>query len=335
MRLGAVVILMAAVNGPAFGAIDGTVTDRTTSTPASGVGVTMMQPGAQGMQTLATATTDATGHFAFDRDRPPGPLLIQVIYKGIHYNKLLTPNLPVNNIALDVYEPTKSPAIARVAQRMLVFDVNASRIAVQETAIIQNDSKQTYDNDKLGALRFYLPPEAKGQVRVSVQETGGMPLPRAAEQTSEANVYRVNFPIKPGETEIDASYTIPVGAPFTYRGRVVGVAGMPAGPMRLVAPPGVTLAGNDIQKLGTEPTTQATIFNVSGNGNFKVDIAGAGSLHSDDSDSQEDSDAPKITEGRPPIYTHLDLLVGLALAILAGGGVMLFRTSPVDAGQGR
>lgn len=326
LTLTAIMVVAAA---PLFASIDGTVLDRTTGKPAAGVDVNMLQPGAQGMQMLAKTQTDLSGHFVFQRDRPAGPMLLQVIYKDVHYNKLLTPNIPSSNVNLEIYEPTKSPAVARVEQRMLVFDANSSRIGVEETVIIQNGSNRTYSNDAMGAWRFYLPPAANGQVRVSAQDGNGMPLPQAAEKTSESDVFQVNFPVKPGETQIDVNYTLPVGSPFRYRGRVVGVKGMPAGPLRLVAPPGLTLAGSDVQKIGIEPTTQATIFNVIRSGNFSVDIAGSGSLHPDNSSESDDSDAPQITEGKPPIYAHRNLLIALALAILALGVVVLYRTSPV------
>jgi hypothetical protein len=326
--------ILVAGSASLFASIDGTVVNRTTGKPAGGVDVNMLQPGAQGMQMVAKTQTDTSGHFVFQRDRPAGPVLLQVSYKDVHYDKLMTPNMPVSNVALDIYETTKSASVARVAQRMLVFDANPSRIGVDETVIVQNNSNTTYKNDALGALRFYLPPAANGQVRVSAQPPNGMPLPQAAEKTAEDNVFRVDFPIKPGESQFEVNYVLPVGSPFTYRGRVVGVKGMAAGPLRLIAPPGVILAGNDIQKLGIEPTTQATIFNVAGNGNFSVDIAGTGSLHQDNS-SSDNSDEPQITEGKPPIYTHRNLLIALALAILAVGVVVLYRTSPVRAPQGK
>jgi hypothetical protein len=319
------------VSPPAlFASINGIVVNRTTGKPGAGVPVNLLQPGAQGMQALGTITTDASGRFVFDRERPMGPLLLQAVYQNVHYDKLLTPNIPTSNVELEIYESTKSPSVARVTQQMLVFDANTNRIGVDETVILENESRQTYDNPALGALRFYLPPEAKGQVRVNVQPPNGMPLPQPAEKTRERNVYQVNFPIKPGESQIEVNYVLPVGSPFTFRGRVVGVKGMPTGPLRLVAPSGLVLSGDDIQKLGVEPTTQATIYNVVRNGDFVVQIAGTGSLHPEAESTSEDGDAPQVTEGKPPIYAHRDLLIALALAILSLGMIALYRSSPVN-----
>src|SRR5262249_24795733 len=153
--------------------------------------------GQNGMQTIGATTTDNAGHFVFEKDQPGGgPQLLQATFKGVTYNKLMTPNIPTSNVELDVYEATNSVAVARIAERMMVIEPSSSEISVTETVIVQNDSKTTYANDALGGFRFYLPPAANGQSRVQVQGPQGMPLPRAAEKTKEADVMQVNFPIK-------------------------------------------------------------------------------------------------------------------------------------------
>src|ERR1700733_1494324 len=96
--------------------IDGTVINRTTGKPQPGVSITLVKPGAQGMQTIGTAVSDAAGHFVFEKDQPGGgPQLLQASYNGVNYNKLMTPNIPTTNVALEVFEATKSSAVARVS----------------------------------------------------------------------------------------------------------------------------------------------------------------------------------------------------------------------------
>ncbi len=311
-----------------FASIDGTVVNQTRNKPQAGVSITLVKPGQQGMQTLGTTVSDAAGRFVFEKDQPGGgPQLLQASYKGVNYNKLMTPNIPTSNVELDIYEATSSPAVARVAQQMLVFEPDSGKTAVSETVIVQNDTKTTYNNEELGGLRFYLPPAANGQVRINVQGPQGMPLPRAAEKTREDDVFKVNFPIKPGQTQFDVSYVLPVGSPMKFQGRVVNIEGMPAGPLRLIAPSGVTLAGKDIQSVGTEPKTQATIYNVTASNSFSVDVAGAGSLHNGgDAGDQQDSDAPQVTEGNPRIYRYLPWLLLLGFSILGVGFVILYRS---------
>lgn len=283
------------------------------------------------MQTLGSTTTDAAGHFIFEKDQPGGgPQLLQAAYKGVTYNKLLTPNMPTASVELDIYEATKSPAVAKVAEQMLVLEPSSSRVSLEETVVIQNDSNTTYNNDALGAVRFYLPPAANGQVRVNAQGPQGMPLPRPAEKTAQNDVFQVNFPVKPGQTQIQVAYVLPVGSPLTFRGRVVNIKGMQAGPLRLVVPPGVILQGKDVERVGTEPRTQASIYNVKPAGDFSVEVAGTGSLGgSQETAAADDSESPPVTEGRPQIYKHLPWLIALALGVLTLGFAVLFRSSPV------
>ena len=317
-----------------FASIDGIVINRTTNMPQSGVTVTLVKPGQQGMQTLGTTITNLSGHFVFQNDRPGGgPQLLQATYKGVNYNKLLTPNIPTSNVELEIFEATNSPSVARIAQQMMLIEPSSSQIAVSETSILQNNSTTTYNNEKLGSLRFYLPPAANGQVRVNVQGPQGMPLPRAAEKTEEEGIFKVNYPVKPGETQFEIAYVLPAGTPFTFRGKVVNVKGMPAGPLRLIAPSGVTFSGSDIQSVGTEPKTQAGIYNVLASNAFSFDIAGTGSLRSGEAAGADTSDSPQVTEGPPRIYQHMMWLLTLAGAILAIGLVLLFRTRLNEPGH--
>ena len=313
--------------------IDGTVVNGSTGKPQSGVSITLVKPGQQGMQTIGTTVSDANGHFVFEKDQPGGgPQLLQAVYDGVNYNKMMTPNIPTSDVKLEVFEATKSAAVARVAQHMMLIEPTSGSIGVSENFVVQNDSTSTFSNPATGSVRFFLPPEANGQVKVQVQGPQGMPLPRPAERTDTEGVYKVDFPVKPGETQFEIDYALPVGSPFTLHGEVLGVKGMEsAGPLRLIAPSGVTLAGKDLQNVGTEPKTQATIYNVSSTGAFAAEITGVGSLRGPESTQADQNDSPPVTEGQPQIYRYLGWLLGLALAILGVGLVYLFVSSPVRA----
>ena len=316
--------------------MDGTVINRSTGKPQPGVSITLVKPGQQGMQTIGTTVSDATGRFVFEKDEPGGgPQLLQASYNGVTYNKLMTPNIPTSNVELEVFEATKSPAVARVTQHMMLIEPSASSIAVSENVIVQNDSTTTYSNPPVGSLRFFLPPAANGQVKVEAQGPQGMPLPRAAERTETEGIYKVDYAIKPGETQFEVDYALPAGSPFTFRGEVVNVKGMPSGPLHLIVPAGVTLAGKDIQSVGTEPKTQANIYTVIAPGAFSAEIAGVGALRTPEPTQPDQSDSPQVTEGQPQIYRHMGWLLGLALAILAVGLVFLYTNSPVRAPYGK
>ncbi|MBV8807914.1 MAG: hypothetical protein JO033_04500 [Acidobacteriaceae bacterium] len=335
LRLSALAVLGAV---SLFASIDGTILNGTTGKPQPGISVTLVKPGQGGMRTLGTITTDASGHFLFQNDEPGGgPQLLQANFEGVNYNKLLTPNIPTSNVELDVFQSTKSPAAVQLAQRMLVVEPTISQVAVNETVIVQNPSKETFNNPDVGGLRFYLPPAANGQVRINAQGPQGMPLPRAAEKTETSDIFKIDFPVKPGQTEFEITYTLPVGSPMTFHGRVTDIKGMQTSPLRVIAPSGVTLSGKDIQLVGTEPKTQAAIYTVTAPDIFSFDVKGTGSLHAggEAANSPDTSDEPPLTEGKPQIYTHLPWLLALAGGILGVGLIVLYRSSPVRSPSGK
>jgi len=107
----------------AFSAVDGTVVNGTTGKPQPGVSVTLVKPGQKGMETVGSTTSDAQGHFQFDAAQPgAGPQLLQGAFKGVSYNKMLTPDVPTNAVELKVFEASKSPASSKVSQHMLVIE---------------------------------------------------------------------------------------------------------------------------------------------------------------------------------------------------------------------
>jgi hypothetical protein len=199
---------------------------------------------------------------------------------------------------------------------------------VSEALILNNKSTTTFANSELGGIRFYLPPGANGQAGVTVRAAAGMPVTRSAEKTAEPNVYKVDYPIKPGQTEFDITYSLPLSDKF--EGKVVGIKGQPAAPLRLVAPAGVSLEGADLHRLGQEPTSQATIFDVTAKGAFSVAVQGIGSLRGDqDANTTDTSDSPQVTAADPMIYRFFWYLLAAGLGALGVGFAILYRTSPV------
>src|SRR5437764_12900562 len=149
-----------------------------------------------------------------------------------------------------------------------------------------------------------------------------MPIQRPAEQNKQPGVYKVNYPIKPGETRIDLGYTVPAANPMVLSGKVLHKESK----ARLVAPQGATLSGENIKSIGQEPTTQANIYDVDGTA-YKVEIQGNGTLEApDQAQSDEDSGQPQIQQVQPRIYEHMYWIVGLAFAILGLGSYLLARS---------
>ncbi len=307
---------------PAAAAIDGTIVNGTTGQPQPGVIIMLTQPGQAGMSTLGTVKSDAAGKFHFDKDSPGGPQFVQAIFGGVLYTKTIPPGMPSTGVQVDIYDASTKMGGAQVAQDLILLQPSSTQIAVNESVFFENQTKTTFNDPKNGTLHFYLPPEANGNVSLSVTSPGGIPVNRAVKK-GEKNVYSVDYPIRPGETRFDLTYNLASTAqPLTFAGKV-----LEAKATRLAAPPGVTLVSSDITPLGQEPQTKASIYDVKSK-DYKVEIQGTGSLAAsseDTSGSGEDNGEPKIEEIQPRLYNHMGWILGIALGILGLGLLLLYR----------
>jgi hypothetical protein len=305
----------------ALAAVDGTVINGSTGKPAPNTIVSLVQPGQNGMQTLASVKSDALGIFRIDKS-VQGPQLVQAIYAGVLYNKVLMPGAPSSGLEVVVFDSTSKPSVAKVSQHFIVLQPSATDMSVSEGILYQGDPKLTFNDPANGTLHFYLPPEANGQVTVTINAPGGMPIQRPAEKTSQANVYKVSYPIKPGETRFDLSYIVPTANPLIFSGKILHNEGA----SDLVVPSGVTIKGDSVELAGQEPKTQASIYRIKG-ASFKVEVTGVGSLHQPEAAApDEDNGAPGIEQVKPRIYEQLYPILGMTFTILALGSFLLYRT---------
>jgi len=315
-------LLGLAILAPSFAAVDGVVVNGTTGQPQPNAIVSLVQPGQGGMQTLSSVKTNAQGVFRFDKEPPPGPILLQTLYQGVLYNQPVLPGAG-SGMHVQVYDATNKSGTAKVTQHFIVLQPTATDITVSEGILYQGDPKLAYSDPVNGSFRFYLPPEANGKVQVTINSPGGMPIQRPAEKTKQANVYKIDYPIKPGETRFDLNYVVPATNPMTFSTKILHTEGS----SDLVAPQGVTLKGDGIELAGTEPTTQASIYRIK-DANFTVQIEGTGALQQAGASSGEDNGAPGIQEVKPRIYDRLYWILGMAFGVLALGSIVLYRSKP-------
>jgi hypothetical protein len=309
-------------------AIDGTVINATTGKPVPGIEVSLIQPSQNGMQPLAETKSDAAGKFAFTQTTQ-GPAFVQANFQGTPYLKVLIPGAPTTGVQVPVFESTTKD-VAKVAQHMILLQPSADAITVSETILYQGDPKLTYNNGNAGTIRFYVPPEAKDNVKATIgfDMPGGqsVPIERQVDKSKVPNVYKIDYPIKPGETRVDITYTLPP-SPMTYAGKILHKEGK----TRLVVPNGVSAKGDGITEVGKEPQSQATIYDVN-TPNFKVELTGTGVLAAPQAESGEDAGQPQIVESNPPVYSQLYWIVGLIFAVLGLGTYLLLKHQPLEAG---
>jgi hypothetical protein len=309
---------------PAFCAIDGTVVNQTSGKPQANVLIQLVQPGQGGMQTLATLKTDAAGKFQSDR-QVNGPTLIQAIYQGVLYNKMIVPGTPSTGLEVAVFDSAKRPDGARVTQHFILLSSTGGDLNVNESFIYRGDPKLTFDDPANGTLHFYLMPGAK-DMHVLIQGPGGMPIQRDAGKTSELNVYKVDYAVKPGDTRFDVNYVVPAATPWILSGKIV----QKEDNVDLVAPVGFTVKGADLDNLGQEPKSQATIYKIK-SASYKVEIEGIGGMkqQAETPAAQapaEDTGMPDLRAVNPRIYDSVFWILGLVAGVLILASVVLYRS---------
>ena len=300
-------------------AVDGVVMNATTGKPQPSVLITLVQPQQDGMHTIASVKGDAEGKFHIDKELPPGPALLQAIYQGVVYTQVIPPGTPTTGVSVKVYDSTKNPESGNAAQHMILIEPSASALQISETFLYENKTQLTYSDPSKGSAQFYVPKEAEGKIQVTVNTSGGMPISRDAEKTKQPGIYKVDYPVKPGQTRFDVGYSLPAGDTFAGKNLDGGENSF------LVTPPSVTLTGEGIDDLGQEPQTHAHTYRVRG-ATFEVKIEGTGSLREPTAAAaEEDTGQPQIEQAPARVYSKLTWVLALTLGVLALGGTMLFR----------
>jgi len=303
-----------------LGAIEGTVINGTTGKPEPSVKVSLVQPGANGMQAIATSTSDANGSFSIDHDLPPPPALLQADYKGVTYTQVQPPGRPTTGIQFQIYESAAKPPAGMQMAHLIMIEPSPTSLEISETFLIRNESSTTYQDSSNGTAQFYPPKAAGDKVQVSVTPPTQMTIQRQAVKGAKPGSFKIDYPVRPGETRFDMHYTLP--ASETFSEKVIDGER----PTTVVTPLSVRLSGDGIKEMGVEPDVQARLYQVTAP-SFEVKIEGTGSIREREGKPSPDEDPgqPKTTEILAKIYDKMYWVLGLTFAILALGGTLLFR----------
>ena len=309
---------------PALAAISGTVVNGTTGQPQPGIAVTLLRMGASGPEAAGDGKADAQGKFSLNADTSAqGPTLIRATVDGVTYTKILPPGMPSQGVTLEVYNASKQPGDAKVSKHLLFFEPSGQTLTINETFLFTNTGKTAWNDPADGTLHFFLPPGAEGKVKINATSPGGMPLQESAVKTNKPDIYKVNFPVRPGETRFDLSFTTPYTEGAAYAGKIVTSDEN----TYLIAPKGVTLKGDNVNDMGEEPRTQAHIFSVK-DSSYKISLTGAAEPTQQADAAADSGQDPgnQLQEVMPRLYNQVKPILALALGILALGFVLLYRT---------
>ncbi len=332
----ALLLLLLVFSGTTQAAVNGKLINRTTGKPVAGNVVTLLKF-TTSMDPVEEVRTGPDGSFAFEKtllgpNGGPVPGMVRAEYEGVNYSQMIPPGRPSEGLQLDVYSAEAKQVLAPRGH-IVIFEPGTGEMVVNENFAFLNNAEppRTYRDPDHGTLRFYLPPEAKGIVQVRAAGPQRMPLKSMATPTGEKDIYKVDFPLKPGENSIDLTYLVPFTEGAEFKSRVL-YDGLDT---RIATPAGVTLEADGLVSMGQEPRTQASIYQLPASSKIQIKISGQGQLAAAGGGGEEAAPAAgggsDVKVADAPVAKELYWILGLTTAVLVAGFVALYTKQQPDA----
>jgi hypothetical protein len=325
-------ICLAAAAAAHAGTLAGIVINRTTGKPAPNVALDLLSP-TQGMTELATATSDANGHFSVTKDSiGMAPILVRATFHDVSFNTFAPPGRP--NLEVEVYDVSKDPKTIGVSSHIVIFQPQGDKLIGAEEYEVTNASQPAvaYFRSE-GNFDFAIPENATlGQV--NTVGAMGMSVAQASIEKGKGR-FAIAYAFRPGQTNLRRSYELPYPSntaslklPATYAGAKLLV----------VAPPGVTVTGDGLSPAGQEqgmmvythdplPAKGVLTVGLSGVGSAPADTGGRGQGSAQEGNSRTGGQEVIAAPSRLDDFKWF-IFAGLA-ALFAMGAILLTRKQVV------
>jgi len=186
-------------------AITGTVTDGTNHKPSAGDAVILISL-QQRMQEAARTTTDAKGRYTLDVP-DNGMHLVRVDHQKASYFQPAPPG--TSTVDVTCYDVAPKVAGITTEANVMRFETdNQGQLHVTQSYFVKNDSTPPKTQFSSRSYEIYLPPDAKVE-GAAAMGPGGMPVASSPVPLGDPGHYAYLFPLRPGETQFQVTYTLP------------------------------------------------------------------------------------------------------------------------------
>jgi len=333
--------------GASAATLSGTVNNKTTGKPSSGDTVAVVNL-AKGMDDIGTTTTDSHGKYKLNVP-DGGQFLLHATHNGADYFQRVPPGS--SGVDLDVYDVATH--VDGVAGEAIIVRVETDPVGkslnMGMNFFINNASNPQRTQFGGNTYDFYLP---KGAIIVETLANGPGGMPVTAPITTldkNSGHYAFTFPIRPGETRFQVSYTLP----YTGKQSFAVKPTLPTSDVAVMLPKSMTFqpgASTKYQPINEDTTlqtfdahnpdiTQPVQFSVTGSGQLPevrdAGQQGGGGQMGGGGDSSQMGGNAAANDTRPggglgtPIDTPDPLskykwwiIGGLALALVAAAGFL-------------
>lgn len=269
----AVFLLLASPLSLLAASLSGTVTNKTVGKPSVGDTVVLMNL-TGGMTESGRTKTNAKGEFIFAIS-DGGPHLIRVEHQKGSYFKNCPPG--TQSVEIDVYDVAEKVAGITTEANVIRMETDNTGLKVTENYFVKNDSTPPRTQFSDHAYELYLPTTAKIEGSAAMAPSG-MPVASSPVPLGDPGHYAFAFPIRPGETRFQVSYTIPYSGSYKFTPKmVIGSENLAVMlPKAMKFEPGGT---TKFLPVNEDPSSQTYVArNIGPNQQIEFTVSGSGSM---------------------------------------------------------
>lgn len=342
--LAALALALSFVPGAAALDISGRVTNGTTGQPVANQFVNLIALREQ-MVPVRETETDSEGRFRFVVAANPNErFLVQVPYRGVLYSRPAMPGTGETvSVDIEVFEIGAPSENVSLEAHTIILEPHRDHVRVIESYAVNNTSRppRAFYPDG-GGFRFALP-GAVGDLQVSAGRSGSVSLKQQPQPTTQKDVYVIDFAVRPGESEIQINYALPLqGNTFDLRLPLLFAAAR-----RHLAVPkqGVKLEARDLTELEQTQAPQARVYTVGTKSpgtlalKLTLDLAALEAAEALAPSTSQPQPAPEggsqVQIVPHPVSQAQWYIVGLTLFVLLLGLYYLYSLAPVPTAPGK
>jgi len=204
-------LLLVGAGGASALDIHGHVLNGTTGKPVTGAKLVIVNPSGGMIVEKELTIENEDGSFAIDGLDGSRPIyLLRILYDGVNYTEMIRVSGQSEiHQEVHVFDTITSWDDVSLSIPHLVLSRNGDSLKVDKFLQITNDTspaRTVYGPDT--RFTFYLPGDIMKIERCSVTAQG-IPLPRTPVPTDEPGFYTVDYPVKPGVTQLTISFSVP------------------------------------------------------------------------------------------------------------------------------
>ncbi len=327
--------------------VSGTVTDKTTSKPSAGDKVELVDVQA-GMGVVATATTNAAGHYTLNKPGS-GPYLVRVNHQGATYFIAAPEGSASGDIP--VYDAdTHVPGISIEAD-VIEMETDNGQLRITERYFVHNTSSPPRTQyDPAHGFGIVLPAGVTVDGSAARRPTG-LPTSTPLKPAGSKDHFQFDFPIQPDEGDKDTLFQLTYHMPYDGKASFRPQVALPAENVAVLLPKSIHFEGSGFQPIQQDPGIQTFLAkNVTPGPGLEFAISGTGSMPREQQGQptgetgSQDTSTPGTGPGGgigQPINTPDPLskykwwiLGGLGLLLAAAAGFLLRKPVGVPVAAG-